>query len=309
MLLGVDHIGVGTTDVEKSLAFYGDLGFSEVAWDYEGPLPGLELVAGRGDVQARVLMLRNPRPGILGLGGVKLVHVTDEPVPPLPEGMAWGERGICEVCLHARGQAELYRWLTEERGYPALMEPNESALDPLGTRVSLSYVADPDGGKVEILEWLDLDSGWPGPPRPHGVNHVAFGVESLQRAREFWEKLDFGDILFDSDGYFEPMHPWYPGEPPRQKMMLLTNPHGGGLEPVEHIPASPDMRGRWGRQGPFEFAVGTRHLERAVERLQELGIELRGEPQTIDLGDGAQWRYAYFVDPDHLYVSLTEMRY
>ena len=152
------------------------------------------------------------------------------------------------------------------------MAPNDAQLDPYGTRVSLSYVADPDGGKVEMLEWLDLDSGWPGDVRPEGVNHVAFGVESLDRAKTFWSQLDFGDVLFESDGYFEPMHPWYPGEPPRQKMLLLTNPQGAGLEPVEHIPPSPDMRGRWGRLGPFEFAVGVRHLERGIERLCELGV-------------------------------------
>jgi catechol 2,3-dioxygenase-like lactoylglutathione lyase family enzyme len=309
MMLGVDHIGVGVSDIDRSLAFYGDLGFTEVAWDYSGPLPGLERVAGRPGVAARVLMLRNPRPGVLGLGGVKLVRVTDEPIPPMPDGMAWGEPGICEVCLHARGQADLYRRLTEERGYTGLMEPNDAELDPHGTRVTLSYVADPDGGKVEMLEWLDLASGWPGEQRPEGVNHVAFGVASLERAKEFWSQLDFGGLVFESDGYFEPMHPWYPGEPPRQKMLLLTNPHGAGLEPVEHIPPSPDMRGRWGHLGPYEFAVGVRHLERAIERLGKLGIELRSEPQTIDLGGGASWRYAYFADPDDLYVSLCELRY
>jgi diaminopimelate decarboxylase len=52
-----------------------------------------------------------------------------------------------------------------------------------------------------------------------------------------------------------------------------------------------------------------RHLERGVARLRELGIELRSEPQTIDLGGGATWRYAYFADPDDLYVSLCETRY
>jgi diaminopimelate decarboxylase len=69
------------------------------------------------------------------------------------------------------------------------------------------------------------------------------------------------------------------------------------------------MRGRWGHLGPYEFAVGVRHLERGVARLRELGIELRCEPQTIDLGGGATWRYAYFADPDDLYVSLCETRY
>jgi catechol 2,3-dioxygenase-like lactoylglutathione lyase family enzyme len=36
---GVDHIVVGVSDVGRSLAFYGDLGFTEIAWDYTGGCP------------------------------------------------------------------------------------------------------------------------------------------------------------------------------------------------------------------------------------------------------------------------------
>jgi hypothetical protein len=35
-----------------------------------------------------------------------------------------------------------------------------------------------------MLEWLDLDAGWPGGVPPEGVNHVAFGVASMQNAKE-----------------------------------------------------------------------------------------------------------------------------
>jgi hypothetical protein len=92
-------------------------------------------------------------------------------------------------------------------------------------------------------------------------------------------------------------------------MTLLTNPFGGGMEPVEHIPPSPDMRGEWGHLGPFDFGIGVRNVDVAAARLREQGIELRSEPQEVDLGGGATWRYAYFVDPDELYVCLTEARY
>ena len=102
IMLGVDHIGVGVSDVDRSVAFYGDLGFTEIAWDYTGELPGLEQVAGRSGVAARVVMLRNPRPSVLGLGGVKLVHITDEPVPPVPEGMAWASAAFAKsACTRA----------------------------------------------------------------------------------------------------------------------------------------------------------------------------------------------------------------
>jgi catechol 2,3-dioxygenase-like lactoylglutathione lyase family enzyme len=307
--LGVDHIGVGVSDVEQSKEFWAQLGFTEVAFDYSGRLPGLEQVAGRDSVEARVVMLRPAVPTVLGPGAVKLVHTTDAPPPPMPAGMAWGEPGVCEVCVHVKDQAALYERLVAS-GRTALMEPNTSPLDPYGTMCSLSYVADPDGTKIELIEWLDLEAGWPQEAGPQGVNHVAFGVASLERTRAFYQQLGFTGMLFDSDGYFEPMDPWYlPRRAPRQKMTLLTNPAGAGLEPVEHIPASPDMSGDWGHLGPFDFGIGVRNLDVAVARLHELGVELRSQPQTIDLGGGASWSYAYFADPDGTRVCLTEARY
>lgn len=308
--LGVDHIGVGVSDMERSLRFYADLGFTDVAFDYHGPLPGLEYVAGRAEVEAHVVMLRSANPTVLGSGAVKLVQTTDRTPPPMPNGMAWGEPGICEVCIHVKDEAGLYRRLVDELGCPGLMEPNEAPLPPYDTRCSLSYVEDPDGTKIELIEWHDLEAGWPQDPGPQGVNHVAFGVADLERTREFYRLLGFTRMLFASDGYFEPMHPWYaPREPPRQRMMLLTNPHGGGMEPVEHHPPSPDMRGEWGHLGPFEFGVGVRNIGQAAAALRNQGIKVPSDPQTIKLDDGASWSYAYFVDPDDLYVCITEARY
>jgi catechol 2,3-dioxygenase-like lactoylglutathione lyase family enzyme len=308
-MLGVDHIGVGVSDMERSRRFWAQLGFTDVALDYEGPLPGLGPVAGRDGVEAHVVMLRPANPTPLGPGAVKLVHTTDAPPPPMPEGMAWGEPGICEVCIHAKDQGALYERLVAA-GHPGLMEPNTSPLPPYDTRCSLSYVADPDGTKIEMIEWLDLEEGWPEEPGPQGVNHVAFGVASIDRTRDFYRQLGFTGMLFESDGIFEPMNTWYsPRAQPRQRMTLLTNPFGGGMEPVEHIPPSPDMRGDWGHLGPFDFGIGVRSLDVALTLLRDRGIELRSEPQQVELGGGATWRYAYIVDPDDLYVCLTEARY
>lgn len=92
-------------------------------------------------------------------------------------------------------------------------------------------------------------------------------------------------------------------------MTLLTNPYGAGIEPVVHDPPSPDMRGDWGHLGPFEFAIGVRNIGQAAGALAELGVEFLCEPQTIALDGGGSWSYAYFVDPDSLYVAITETRY
>lgn len=308
-LMGLDHIGVGVSDIGESLPFYADLGFTDVAFDYSGPLPGLQTVTGHGETEARVVYLRTANPTVLGRASIKLVQLLDRTSPAKPEGQAWGEPGICEVCVHVNGQAAFYRDLVA-RGRTGIMEPNEADLPPYETHCGLSYVEDPDGAKIELIEWSTLEAGWPHPAGlPQGVNHVAFGVTDIDRTKAFYQSLGFTGQLFESSGYFEPMHPWFGTRtPPSMRMMLLTTPFGGALEPVQHTPASPDMRGEWGHLGTFEFGIGARSLDIAIDHLVSLGVKLLGEPAALDLGGGGTWRYAYFQDPDELFVCVTEVR-
>jgi catechol 2,3-dioxygenase-like lactoylglutathione lyase family enzyme len=45
---GVDHVGVGVSDVDEAIEFYGrHVGFDQVLFDHTGELPGLEAYAGR----------------------------------------------------------------------------------------------------------------------------------------------------------------------------------------------------------------------------------------------------------------------
>ncbi|MFS0732028.1 VOC family protein [Microbacterium sp. 1P10UB] len=309
-LLGLDHIGVGVSDMDASVRFYAGLGFVDVVFDHTGDLGGLAQVTGHATTRARVVYLRSATPTVLGRSGIKLVQILDRPQPPLPDGFAYGEPGVCEVCIHVKDYEEFHDGLVRS-GHTVLMDPNDQILEPYDTHCGLSYVEDPDGAKIEFIEWRSLESGWPHPSGPQGVNHVAFGVGSSARTEEFYRSLGFTSKLFDMEGVNEPMNPWFEAvgrTPPSQRMMLLMSPHGGSLEPVQQDPAGPDMRGEWGHLGTFEFSLGARNLDLAVAHLGELGVELVGEPVDIDLGGGRSWRYAYFRDPDELYVSVTEVR-
>ncbi|NUR76876.1 MAG: VOC family protein [Thermoleophilia bacterium] len=298
---GVDHVGVGVPDIDAAVRFYGRVGFSDVLFDYTGDVPG-------PDRSARVVMLGNPGATPIGPGRIKLVQVLDgDGPPPAPTGGGWGELGICEICLHARAVDHVHRQLVAA-GAESLMEPLAADVQPHDVSLDIAYVADPWQGKLELIEWTGLWRSLPGNPRAEGVNHVAFGVADIDRTRAFYERLGFTEMLFESTDFFDPMAPWYPGEPPDQHMIMMLSAQGGAIEPVVLDPPGPDCRGEWGHIGPFEFAVGVGNLEQGVARLRELGVDLRGEPQTIDVGTG-EWRYAYFRDPDDLYVSLVEARY
>ena len=298
---GVDHVGVGVADMEEATAFYSRVGFSDVRFDWTGVVPG-------PDRRARVVMLANPGSTPVGSGSIKLVQVLDgDGTPPAPRGGGWGELGISEICLHARGVWDVHHSLVEA-GAQSLMEPLSASVTPTDVSLDIAYVADPWGGKLELIEWTGLWRSLPGPARAEGVNHVAFGVKDMARTRAFYGRLGFGELLFESTDFFEPMAPWYPYGPPDQHMLMLFGGQGAGIEPVVLDPQGPDCRGEWGHVGPFDFAVGVTSLERGLAELRRMGVET-GEPVTVPVGNGGEWRFATYRDPDDLYVTLVEPRY
>jgi catechol 2,3-dioxygenase-like lactoylglutathione lyase family enzyme len=310
---GVDHIGIGVGDIDQAIAFYGrHVGFDDVRFDWTGEVPGLESIAGRAP-RARIAMLASGAATPVGPGRIKLAQVLDGEGPPAPpEGQAWGEVGVCEVCLHVRDVKGVHASLVAA-GCEELMPPMSAAVVPHDVALDISYVADPWGTKIEMIEWTGLWRSLPGPARPEGVNHVAFGVTDMARTRAFYERLGFTELLFESTEFFDPMAPWYQApwysdDLPAQHMTMPMAPQGAAIEPVVLDPPGHDCRGAWGHLGPMEFAIGVSNLEQGIAELGRWGIELVGEPQAVDVGAG-EWRYAYFAEPDGNYVSLVEARY
>jgi catechol 2,3-dioxygenase-like lactoylglutathione lyase family enzyme len=311
---GVDHIGIGVGDIDAAIEFYGrHVGFDRVLFDHTGELPGLEAVAG-GTPRARIAMVASSAATPIGPGRIKLVQHLDDGGPPAPpEGQAWGEVGVCEVCLHVRGVEGVHEALVRA-GCEEMMPPATATVPPNDVALDISYVADPWGTKIEMIEWTGLWHSLPGEPRAEGVNHVAFGVTDMARTRAFYERLGFDSLLFESVDFFDPMAPWYqppwydPDALPAQHMTMPMAGQGAAIEPVVLDPPGHDCRGEWGHLGPMEFAVGVANLERAVAELSADGVEILGEPQTVDVGTG-EWRYVYVAEPDRNYVSLVEARY
>ena len=304
---GVHHGGIGVSDMDRSLRFYGEcLGFSDVVADYTGPLPGMERVTGRADTEARVTFIRNPNVSPLGRGMIKLVHLLPPAAPgPIPEGTCWGEVGVAEICIHIHGAEEVYKELVEVKGCRVLM-PLEvgPGLDPEEGEVAWAYIEDPDGGKVELIEWRPPGSH----PAPliEGVTHVAFGVSDADRSTGFYRALGFTELVADFQGVLDPMSHWFPDPTgTEQRLVLLNSPDGAGIEAVQQINQTKDCRGSWGHLGPMELSIEVSDIEAACAEARRLGAEVLCSPQTV-AGDGGEWTYAYIADPDDISVSLIQ---
>jgi catechol 2,3-dioxygenase-like lactoylglutathione lyase family enzyme len=312
VFLGVDHAGIGVGDMQEAFEFWIEkLGFTEVYFDYTGPVPGLEEITKKRDVKARIVMLGNRNTTRLGPGKVKLVQRLDgDGAPPLPAAIGYGEVGLAEVCLHTLKTHEIFRHLVDDLHCEPLMTPLTAAVGAHEISLDIGYIADPWRGKVELIDWTGLWTARPGEPRIEGVNHVAFGVHDMQVTTEFYKQFGFVDQIFESKEFFDPMAPWYqPGRAlPDHHMTLFLAGQGAGIEPVRLTPLWEDCRGEWGHVGPMDFGIGVQNIEKAVEFLKLKGIEMHSEIQVLDVGV-SEFKYVYFKDPDDQYVSLVETSY
>lgn len=309
---GVDHAGIGVGNMDEALLFWRDkLGFTELYFDYTGPVPGLEEICKKKDVKARIVMLGNRHTTRLGPGKVKLVQRLDgNGAPEYPAGIGYGEVGLAEVCLHTLHTEKIFRHLVDDLKIKSLMEPLSASVGENNIDLDIGYVADPWMGKVELIDWKGLWTSRPAAPRIEGVNHVAFGVHDMKVTTDFYKQLGFTDQIFESKEFFDPMAPWYQvGRPlPGHHMTLWLSGEGAGIEPVRLTPLWEDCRGEWGHVGPMDFGIGVQNIKKAVATLKSLGIETHSDIQVLDVGN-TEFKYVYFKDPDDQYVSLVESNY
>ncbi len=317
MFRGINHVGLGVSDMERSLKFYGDLlGFKEVMFDYTGPLPGMEKVTGKAEIRARVVMLKNRNAGPLGLGMVKLVQLLppDKAEPcSITEGGLWGDIGMLEVCFNTRVSAEKVFAQLWKQGVKVVVTPVNASFPPSSfgsVNNRFAYIKGPDGELVELIDWQMCQS-FGEEPVVEGVNHIGIGVSDMEVSMKFYRELGFTELIFDSPGINQyKMATIFPPNPPKIRTAMLANFYGAWVELVQlqppHKPTP--FKKSWGHLGPMEFSVEVTNLEEAFNELGKKGVKFLCPPQIVKVS-GGQWKYAYLVEPDNLYVSLVEPRY
>ncbi|HEY93943.1 MAG TPA: VOC family protein [Dehalococcoidia bacterium] len=312
MYKGVHHIGIGVSDMDRALHFYGNLlGFTQVMFDYRGIIPGMERITGKS-INARVVMLKNENTGSLGLGMLKLVQLLppDKPdhcfiqvmTPGQPrarvkDALRWGDIAIAEACFNTRGGTGKVTEQLAEKGVKVETEAATYRFPPYDAETTFSYVRDPDNSLIELADWA-MGKSLATEAKVEGLNHVGFGVSDVERSRKFYKELGFTDMVFDTTG----------GR--RMSVIMMANYHGAWIEAIQFgTPDKPQPFDKgWGHLGPMEFAVEVTNLEKAYEELQEKNIKFLCPPQTVEVPSGS-WKYAYVAEPDNLYVSLVEPRY
>jgi catechol 2,3-dioxygenase-like lactoylglutathione lyase family enzyme len=153
---GVKGSIIGVSDIEKSIALYGDvLGYNKVIFDVTGvpgdltPFPG-------SDGRFRRVRLVQSDPGaggfapMLGTGCIELIQALDFKQRKIFEGRYWGDKGYIHLCLDVRGMDAL-KGACENAGFPFTVD-SKDAFDMGDANGRFAYTEDPDGTLVELVE-------------------------------------------------------------------------------------------------------------------------------------------------------------
>lgn len=308
MINGISHIGIGVDDVDDSLKFYqGFLGFRNVVFDYEGLLPGMDRVAGKTGLKARIIMLASDKVSPVASGMIKLVQVLNaKPHRPKVE-FEWGNIGIAEVCLSVHNIEAVYKLATVEKGFKAVLAPSYYKIS--GEEFKVCYFRGPSGVLIELIEW-QMYRGFGGTPAIEAVNHVAIGVSNMEKSVKFYSGiLGFKTEIFDYAGDMAIAAPMLPSPTPDMKMKMISNSYKPAyLEVFQHLPPyrPPITAAHWGDIGHMEFAIEVSNLDRTYDQLLEKGVKFLCPPEKMDFPPSGEWKYAYVVEPDGLIVSLVE---
>jgi catechol 2,3-dioxygenase-like lactoylglutathione lyase family enzyme len=310
MINGIDHVGIGVTNIENAQNFYRDfLGFKNVIFDYTGKLPGMDQVVGRSDVKARILMLASENYTPIAQGAIKLVQLLPPSKPNRPEIKSeWSAICIAEVGISVKNIEEVYN-LAMEKGFRSVLPPTYNINAPQNEECKFAYIRDPDGVLIELIDWHMYKEFDFGVPRMEAVNHLGIGVRDMKKTMTFYKDvLGFDEIIVDYKTKMDIMAPMLPSPTPTTELIIVTNKYRGvWLEAFQHFPYEPLIAvPNWGDFGPMEFAISVSNIQKEYEQLQRKGIRFLCPPQKAVLPPSGEWKYCYMRDPDGFLVSLVE---
>lgn len=155
-VLGVTHLGIGVSDMERSTDFYVNaLGFDRLLCEFSGVIPELAGLEGEA-LPVKVVILERSRPpggplgNFLAGGTVKLIQVIGGNGQHFYRGRRWGDIGCMEFCLDVTDLASTVSVL-QAQGVATCMDPVAVDMGN-GFRGKVAYVQDPDGTFVELVQ-------------------------------------------------------------------------------------------------------------------------------------------------------------
>ncbi|MDR3271449.1 MAG: VOC family protein [Peptococcaceae bacterium] len=296
---GVHHVALGVSDLEKMIAFYGEvLGFSVVlARIEESAKPPMRAVTRTSSVVfGGALLLREA-------GGFQLemIRMTDPAPRPIRANSHYGDIGVNKIVC---GEPNLERFCQEHSAQlPFCTQPRWIEL-PGGLTYGFVYCRDPEGNLVELVTCPDVGEQIP----LCGARWVGISVTDLERSLDFYQhQLGLDRVVIPPhDGFSGCLDEvsGYSGTKARSCLLGSSLAQmGEGLVELFEVSAP---RGRalpfaalWGDFGYLQTCFLQNNARAAAERLTKAGIEFLCAHTVAEGGpSGPPGEFFYIKDPD-----------
>lgn len=156
---GIVGAMTGCSDIDKTIPLYRDvLGYDKVVYDETGVFDDLAFMRSGGQRYRRVLLAcSKPRKGafakLFGESTIELVQALERTPRKIYEGRYWGDPGFIQICFDVTGMRALEK-RCNALGYPFTVDscPNDEHFDMGEASGHFTYVEDPDGTLIELVE-------------------------------------------------------------------------------------------------------------------------------------------------------------
>ena len=335
MINGIQHIGIGVKDRDKSYDFYKNaMDFSVPLSKNTGNCTGMIPVI-KHDEQRNVVIALNPYGG----GLIEIFqYITKEPVPP--KDYDFSSNGYLFFGLKVRNIRASMEIIKNHGGIiinnsknSSLKDsttkesaPNEFTPDDFTPMKSFGWKTaifrDIDGIYGILLEYPESNIGYgKGKPRIGGVEYVAVGVSNLENSIDFYTKImGYTKIVYKADGNFPEWDVLF-GKGRKMKRALLMRdrkPEGifrhflrGGMIELIEVEGNNGKHmfdGRkWGDIGLMELCFDVTDIDKTLKEVTDKGAEMIVPPYRQDMGMNTYATFAYIKDPDGSMLEFADV--
>ncbi|MBR1539301.1 MAG: VOC family protein [Bacteroidales bacterium] len=147
---------LGVSDMDRSIAFYGELlGYDVVRADKVGVFEDLLALPGGDRLVRRVLLERSrpfdgPLSELMGPSHLELVQAVNAPVVKIYENRYWGDPGYIQICFDVRNM-DAVEADCKAAGHPFVCDSGVD-FDMGDANGHFTYIEDPDGTLIEFVE-------------------------------------------------------------------------------------------------------------------------------------------------------------
>jgi catechol 2,3-dioxygenase-like lactoylglutathione lyase family enzyme len=247
LVRAVVAVGMTVADMDRSIAFYGQvLGFRKVS-DVEAWGAELERLQGVFGLRVRVVRMQ------LGAEQIELTEYLTPRGRPIPVDSRSNDRWFQHIAIIVSDMDRAYAWLREHRVEHASPAPQRLPdWNPNAGGIRAFYFRDPDGHPLEVL-WFPPDKGDPRWHRPSdrlflGIDHTAIVVGSTETSLACYRDTLGLRVVGESENYGPEQERLNNVFGARLRITTLRAPAGPGVEFLEYLtprdgrPAAADTR-------------------------------------------------------------------